>query len=712
MLNNSQLSFDADGNGLDPIVIQQAQELIYDFFINTVNQSPSETVLLEFKALFIDGEELVNSNVVQALGKIIVNQEEQVFVNTIKRTCYILINNWSSKRNYQAIQTLIESLGESINHQPKLAQNLNLLRSWLKNFINSEDYQEIKLFASAYNTRNYGYWSHRFTSYLLVPQYLNTSNPIEQRELARKTVKQIKERFNFDLAMYTVRCDSPSLEEESRKEKYINPTGIEEDGLINLIKQIVAKNLLFSYTNYANIFIQQTKNINYNDFKQNLQKYLVFSIKNENIIEVFNTSLSQKLEELYQSYDQEKLSVDLLIRTCRRVIEFLLTEDNHEPSQLFILLANQNSPLDIVIPLLKIILICKYVRNHLDACLAQLIRYYENYPEDECQWFINFLEVFNIVFAIYTENVQYSLVKVKDANPDNKKIIDFDSYRIFPQLKGVDLQDADLSGADIRGTNLSDADLRGANLSSANLSDANLSLAKLKRANLSNAILNSTKLTVAHLQNADLSGASLWDADLRRAQLHQVNFSGASLIAAQLSNTNLRQANLRNANLKSANLSRSNLRETILRHADLRGAKFTNACLSKADLSKVNLTDADLSQTELQGANLKGANLNGAQLSGANLSRANLNSANLSRADLSGANLSNTDLSYTLLRHVNLTDADLRNANLVGANLFNTNIEQAKLDGARILRHSGISEKRLLALQQHGAIIQEQVFQV
>ncbi|NEP63375.1 MAG: pentapeptide repeat-containing protein [Symploca sp. SIO2G7] len=528
LLNNSLPSSDAERNRLDPIAIQQAQESIYDFFIKTVNQSPSETVLLEFEALFIEGEETINSNTVQALGQIIANNNEQIFVNTIKRSCYILINNWSSKRNYQAIQRLIQILGESNNRQSNLPTGSTCLKSWLIRFINSEDYQEIKLFAAPYNNRNQGYWSHRYTSYLLVPQYLNTSNPVEQRELARNTAKKLKEKFNFDLAMYTVRCDYNSLEEQATKEKYLNPTNIEEDGLINLIKEIVAKNLLFSYTNYANIFIQQTKNINYNDFKQNLQKYLNFSIKNENTLEIFNSNLSHKLNRLYESYNKEKLSVDLLIRTCRRIIEFLLTEDNQEPSQLFIQLVNQNNPLDLVIPLLKIILICKYVRNHLDACLAQLIRYYENYPEQECKWFINFLEVFNIVFAIHTENVQYSLVKVKEAEPDDQKVIDLESYRIFPQLKGVDLQDADLSGTDIRGSNLSDADLRGANLSCADLSDANLSLAKLKKANLSQATLNGTKLTVAHLHHADLSGASLWDADLRRAQLQQVDFRGPS----------------------------------------------------------------------------------------------------------------------------------------------------------------------------------------
>jgi len=712
LLNNSLSSSEHQRNRLDPIAIQQAQELVYEFFIKTVNQSPSETVLLEFKALFIDGEEGININTVQALGQILANNNEQIFVNTIKRSCYILINNWSSKRNYQAIQRLIQILGESSNHRSNRLTDATCLKSWLKRFINSEDYQEIKLFAAPYNTRNQGFWSHRYTSYLLVPQYLNTSNPIEQRELAKKTAQKLKEKFNFDLAMYTVRCDSNGLEQPHTKGKCINPTSIEEDGLINLIKETVATNLLFSYTNYANIFIQQTKNINFHNFKENLQKYLNLSIRSESTLEIFNINLSQKLDKLYESYNEDRLSVDLLIRTCRRVIEFLLTEDNQEPSQLFIQIVNQNNPLDLVIPLLKIILICKYVRNHLDACLAQLIRYYENYPEQECKWFINFLEVFNIVFAVHTENVQYSLVKVKDAEPENQKVIDLDSYRIFPQLKGVDLQDADLSGTDIRGSNFSDADLRGANLSCANLSDANLSLAKLKKANLSQAILNGTKLTVAHLHNADLSGASLWDADLRRAQLQQVNFHGASLIAAQLNHTNLQQADLSNANLKNASLNRANLREANLHHADLRKAQLQHTCLSKADLSKANLSDADLCNTDLQDANLEGANLNGANLSDADLSTAHLNGANLSRTNLSGANLSNTNLSYALLRHVNLSNADLTNANLIGANLFNTNIEQAKIDGARILRHSGISEKMLSILQEKGAIIQEQVFQV
>jgi len=61
-------------------------------------------------------------------------------------------------------------------------------------------------------------------------------------------------------------------------------------------------------------------------------------------------------------------------------------------------------------------------------------------------------------------------------------------------LRGANLQDADLWRANLRGANLQGADLKGANLRSANLDGANL--------------------RDADLQGADLKGANLRGADL------------------------------------------------------------------------------------------------------------------------------------------------------------------------------------------------------
>jgi len=88
----------------------------------------------------------------------------------------------------------------------------------------------------------------------------------------------------------------------------------------------------------------------------------------------------------------------------------------------------------LVITLLKLILISKYSRTHLEARIAELIHYYQDFPEDECAWIVNFLEVFNVTFAIHAENVQYNLIRMQmDEKPAH--IFDPDKYRIFSQLK-------------------------------------------------------------------------------------------------------------------------------------------------------------------------------------------------------------------------------------------------------------------------------------
>ncbi len=692
------LDLPADSNLSNQQSLQQAQEAIYKFLKNIVNNYPPETVLLEFKNLFISCDTTLDSEGLQALHKIIIYNDEAEFKNTLKRACYILVNNWCSQRKYFYIQELIEILAEVKETPPPLSQSLKRLRTWVTNFINSQDYQELKLFAAPHTSQGRGYWSHHYTSYLLVPQYLNTKNPKEQRELARNLSKRLKEKFKFDLAMYTARSNSPLFEEKELS----NPTQL-GDGVIRLIKKVISRTTLFDYTNQSHIFLQQTRELNYQDFKLCLRNYLFLSFKKESFFKTISTKLFEKLDNLYENHNQDILNVNLLLRTCRHLIEWLTTEDGREPSYLFVLLTTQGNSLTLAIILLKIILICQYVHTHLEFCIANLIRYYEKYPEKECLWFINFLEIFKLVFAIYTENVQYNLVKVKSPNPDNQRVADLNAYRVFSQLKGADLRGNDLGGADLRNSDFSAADLREANLCGTDLTQADLSLAKLSRANMSRVILNDAELIAADLSNTDLSGASLSATKLSRADLRQANLSRATLTGAilnacdlsgadmgyadlqkaDLSNANLSGTNLSNANLSGANLSNANLSNANLSNANLQDANLSNANLQGAELNEANLTSANLEQVNLLGANLKGAIVRHATLSNANLSSANLSGSDLSHADLTHGDLRGSDLSDALLRHVNLCDADLSHANLTGANLFSTNLSCAKVKNAR-----------------------------
>lgn len=409
--------------------IYQAQETLYQFLLEVVKQWLPEEVLLEFKRLFFYQVDLANSQAVQAVHQLVLHNDETEFRNALKRCCYILVNNWDAARQYKAIQALIQSFEDFTIDAQTISFSSKRLRTWVENFRNSHDYEELKLFTARYEDQQKEKWISRYTSYLLVPQYVDINNPIEQREAARALSRQLKDRFKFDLAMYIARSQSASSSEKMPK----NPTAL-GDNVLMLIKAIVAKRGQFSYANLANIFINQIQSLNYQEFKQSLLKYLIFSVEHHSDSAIaLQSKLAEKLESLYLDYDAAPLSDALILRTCNRMIETLTTENRKDPSQLFGLLLSQGNPMTLVIVLLKIVLICNASRSHLEAQIAALIRYYEQLPEQDCSWIIHFLEIFNVTFAIHAENVQYNLVKMQEAVSQAT----LDHYRIFSQMKPI-----------------------------------------------------------------------------------------------------------------------------------------------------------------------------------------------------------------------------------------------------------------------------------
>ncbi|MBM0741038.1 hypothetical protein JOY44_05300 [Phormidium sp. CLA17] len=416
--------------------IQQSQETIYNFLLEIVKKWPPEEVLLEFKRLFIFHVDSISSGAIQAVYDIVFSNNQEDFRNTLKRACYILINNWDASRNYKPIRELIQLFCDPSFNRHTASPTLKRLRFWINEFVASKDFEELKLFTSRYEDQNKGPWSSRYTSYLLVPQYIDLKNPIEQREAARALSKQLKDRFKFDLAMFIARSQTRSTDVNSPSK---NPTALGDEAL-RLIKMIVARKGQFSYVNIANIFLSQIDQLTFRGFKQSLQKYLTFSVENKVFADSIREKLNEKLEDLYSRHDEETVSTALILRTCNRVIDLLTTDNQTEPSLLFIQLLSQGNPVTLVIVFLKIILICKHSRTHLESRIAELIRYYQEYPESDCEWVVSFLEVFNVTFAIYAENVQYNLIKMQDKevvkNPE--KAFDPDTYRIFSQLKHID----------------------------------------------------------------------------------------------------------------------------------------------------------------------------------------------------------------------------------------------------------------------------------
>lgn len=412
--------------------IYQTQETLYQFLLEIVREWHPEEVLLEFKRLFFYQMDLPNSKAVQAVHQLVLLNDEAEFRNALKRCCYILVNNWDAARQHKAIQDLVQSFHDSTIEVQTSSPTIKRLKSWIRNFKSSSDYEELKLFTARYEDQQKSKWISRYTSYLLVPQYVEIANPIEQREAARALSRQLKDRFKFDLAMYVARSQSASSPEKLPK----NPTAL-GDNVLMLIKAIVAKRGQYSYANLANIFINQIQTLNYKEFKQSLQKYLIFSVDHHSDYAIaLQSKLAEKLESLYSDYDSAPLTDALILRTCNRIIETLTTENRKDPSPLFILLLSQGNPMTLVIVLLKLVLICNASRSHLEAQIAVLIRHYEQFLEQECGWVINFLEIFNVTFAIHAENVQYNLVKMRQIQGTAPQA-NLDHYRIFSQMKPI-----------------------------------------------------------------------------------------------------------------------------------------------------------------------------------------------------------------------------------------------------------------------------------
>lgn len=421
------------------LTLQEAQEEIYGFLLTVVRRWPPENVLQQFEQMFFEQGETASSEVSIAIYTLLINNDEQEFYNTLKRSCYILVNNWEVARQYQAIQDLLELFDTPNLLRQTLSPTLRRLREWMLRFIDSRDYKELQLFAARYaEDARQVQWSSRYTSYLLVPQYINMENPVEQREAARSLSRRLKDQFKFDLAMYTAHSQRQSAASHA---KFKNPTTL-GDGVLRLIKAIVARKGKFGYKSLAHLFLEQVKGLDYSSFKKSLIEYLTYSVNQPRVVKTLRHHLGSKLELLYEEYDSEVVTPSLQLRTCNRVIDYLMTEDQRSPSPLFTLLLSQGSSISLAILLLKLVLIARSSHHYLEARIANLIHYYEQFPKDQCVWVINFLEVFQVTFAIYAENVEYNLIApgelsehgVLSCDIHRLKPEDLEAYRIFSRM--------------------------------------------------------------------------------------------------------------------------------------------------------------------------------------------------------------------------------------------------------------------------------------
>ena len=407
-----------------------AQQQIYDDLLEAVRKLPPVEALAEFESIFFGHSNSLDADVSPFLYKILFADDEAEFRNTLKRACYIYINNWDLAREGEMLHMLLELFKQPSLEKATLSPSLKRLRQWLRNFADSKDFDELELFAAQrMGPVVSGNWSTRYAAYQLTAQYTDETNSLEQRAAARTLSKRLKNKFKHDLAMYTAFSQNSSR----LNHKYINPTVL-GDEVLRLIKAILVRRGQFSYRNVARLFQQQTIEADYTEYKESLLEYLCFSISDPTFLDLIEKELGKKVPLLYPEHDGDTVDPSLNLRTCNRLIDYLTTEDNDMPSMLFARLLAQGNPLNVVVLLLKIILVSPNSQTYLEAKLAHLIIYYKQFMEAECRAIIQFLEICGVTFAIYSDNVEYNLVQVSpkgQAPTQPSEQVPTDEFRIF-----------------------------------------------------------------------------------------------------------------------------------------------------------------------------------------------------------------------------------------------------------------------------------------
>ncbi|MGB3292724.1 MAG: hypothetical protein WBB01_07060 [Phormidesmis sp.] len=417
--------------GQKPPAFHLAQQQIYDDLLESVRKRSPAEALADFEATFFNASTSSSPSVSLFFDKVLFANDEAEFRNTLKRACYIFVNNWDVARQGDMLHALLslfqqpnftKAAGSPATSSPKYAR----LSQWLSNFSNSSDFEELKLFAiQRIGPTQPGSWSTRYVAYQLIAQHVDEHNSLEQRAAARALSRRLKNKFKHDLAMYTAFSqDSVRL-----NHKYMNPTVL-GDEVLRLIKTILMRRGRFSYRNIARLFQQQTYDSEYQDYKESLFDYLCFSISQPEVLTLLETDLAGKLPQLYREDSAKATDPSLRLRTCNRLIDHLTTEDRQHPSELFVQLLSLGNPLNVVILLLKIVLISPNSQLYVEARLADLISYYKPFMEAECRSIIQFLEICSVTFAIYSDNVEYNLVKVsaKQSGPQ-KRLAPADTLR-------------------------------------------------------------------------------------------------------------------------------------------------------------------------------------------------------------------------------------------------------------------------------------------
>jgi hypothetical protein len=413
---------------------RQDSDRLYRHLLNLRKlESPSVT-LDYFRKLFIEGVEYPEPTVLSALHRLATSPwAEQEFAPILNRCCYILINYWWLQSDSRQATVDLVHLLHNTSPVPVNFPPAKRLRTLVKDFSATEQFSELQDRARAVDKDLHPQSDvKRQPVKDLLPRYpflfpycLLNWDSSETGDLAVKHLQTKKERqFEQDLLKYTTQLlrRSHGSARSATLTAVKNPTLLNDDELKIAIKQFAGKvEGPQTYRDSAKQFLIQTRQVtSYRAVKHQMYEYLTTSVKPEYGKHRFNRWLAEQLDSMLPHHDHLEPNGALLVQTCGHLLESLIASPKRTNNHfIFVDMAGNLGATATVGLLLKLVLICRDVKSHVEAMKAHvakrfsvMLKYYGSNLRSETEWLVKCLENWLLASSIHFGQTDFSWVGI------------------------------------------------------------------------------------------------------------------------------------------------------------------------------------------------------------------------------------------------------------------------------------------------------------
>ncbi len=404
--------------------ISPEEQRLYDHLLHLSQVESPQDLVDRVRKLFIEGIGYPDPEIQETVEQIVTAEfAESDFRFILNRCCYILMNRWMVhprlKGNIPELIAVFEQ-GSSSSIYPRYAQRL---RDLTQNFLETEQFLALRRFAELMRAdvgaavsvnRPLGGYIRRYP-YLYEHCLLLENSSDDQRQTVKRLQDDAQQQFEIDLSQYITHrmVRSPSAQTLTN---FKNPTLLSDEDLCFAVKQFTSK-IDGNYTqrDLAQHFINYSRRApSFSVFKNDLFEYLTMAIEPAYGKRQFNDRLYAQIKDILPQNDHQRPSDSLLIRTCSKLLNFLVVDSAQQPAHyVFLDLVNNLGTTMTINLLMRIVLLCNSVKSHLERRFSILFNHYEGYTrESGIEWLIAALETLNVAFATNfgSLNVSHGLV--------------------------------------------------------------------------------------------------------------------------------------------------------------------------------------------------------------------------------------------------------------------------------------------------------------